>query len=86
MTKRIYQVDFELFTLFINNQKLAFDDIPEGDFKKEITNLSCGCFVITTEVGHLTEALVLHRHFTHVNTMVSDLNLHKMKTCLNKHF
>lgn len=85
MTKRIYTISLELFKVFLTNKKMKLEDIPDADFKEKMNNLSCGCFVCLTEVKDgYKEALVMHRHFTHVNTMVSDLNLHKIKTCLIK--
>ena len=86
MTKRIFHVPFETFQLLLNTHKHEVDSLPESDFKTSIKALGCGCFVVVTKVGEREEALVMHRHFTHINSMVGDLNLHKMQTCLNKHF
>ena len=87
MTKRVFHVEMDTFLLFINKEKVEIEDMPENDFKTAINTLSCGCFVMVAKVCEdREEALVLHRHFTHINIMVSELNLHKIKTCLNKHF
>jgi hypothetical protein len=86
MTKRVFYVDLETFTIFLNSSKIAIVDLPQNDFKNSIDNISCGCIVIVVKVGEKEEALVLHRHYAHINTMISDLNLHKIKTCLVKQF
>jgi len=84
MTKRVFRVPLDIFKQMLNSARIEVESMEESQFKTEMQGLTCGCFVIVTEVGDQEEALVLHRHFTHINHMVSDLNLHKMKTCINK--
>ena len=87
MTKRIIRIDLDIFLLLLNKKKIEFSDIPESDFKDKVKALTWGCFVVVTQVNEIQEeVIVLHRHFHHVNTMISDLNLHKIMTCLKKEF
>uniref|UniRef100_A0A7S3J873 SAM-dependent MTase RsmB/NOP-type domain-containing protein n=1 Tax=Euplotes harpa TaxID=151035 RepID=A0A7S3J873_9SPIT len=87
MTKRLVYTDLETFLLVVNKKRIELKDLPEGDFKDKVTSLSCGCFVCVTKVNEeQEEAIVLHRHFHHINTMISELNMHKIRTCLNKEF
>lgn len=83
MTKRIFNIDLETFKFFLYNRKIEVTEIAESPFKDDMLNLSCGCFVVVTKINETQEeALVLHRHHKHINTMISDLNLHKIITCL----
>lgn len=87
MTKRKFFVDMDTFLLVLNSDKIQIEDLPESDFKTNMDSLSVGCFVVVTKIGEdKEEALVLHRHHSHINIMVSDLNLHKIRTCLNNKF
>ena len=85
MTKRIIKVDIDIFLSILNTNKLLIEEIWDSEFKNKIKSLSQGWFVIITQIAeNKEEALVLHRHFDQINTMVSELNLFKLRTCLNK--
>ena len=87
MTKRILKIDLDMFLLLLDKQKIEFNEIPESEFKESVMKLTWGCFVVVTSINETQEeVMVLHRHFHHLNTMISELNLHKIKTCLNKEF
>ena len=84
MKKRIFYIDIEMFKFLLNVKRINVEELEESDFKLNMKKLSCGCFVVVTKVGEdKEEALVLHRHVKHINTMISELNLHKIKLCLN---
>lgn len=87
MTKRIFHTDLKTFLFFLNKVKIPITEIENEEFKAQVDKLSCGCFVLVTKINESEEeAMVLHRHHEHINLMISDLNLHKMRACLNKHF
>lgn len=85
MTKRIFYIPKEEFMYLINNKRIELEHMPDSDFKQAIDKLSCGCFVVVVKLEDEQEvALVMHRHFKHINSMISDLNLHKIKMCLDE--
>ena len=85
MTKRKIKVELNTFLWILNKTKLDFEEIEDLEFRDKVIALSQGWFVITSQIDESNEeALVLHRHPTQITTMVSDLNLHKLRTWLNK--
>ena len=47
----------------------------EGSLRKNIDDLSPGCFVLAIKIGNLTEGIVMHKFPKNVNMMVSRENI-----------
>ena len=83
MKKRLYHINLDTLKFLLDHKRVEIEKIPDDTFRTQVETLASGCFVVVAKVNETQEeALVLHRHVKHVNTMVSDLNLHKIKTCL----
>jgi len=62
--------------------KLHFHEIDDEEFRVQISTLTPVCFIIVTEINGGDEALVMHKHVGHINTMIDVNNLHSTKVRL----
>ena len=77
MKKRlVYAPTEQIFKLFLMQKNLEVDLLPEeGGLRKDIDDLTPGCFVLAVKIGHLTEGIVMHKFPKNVNMMVSRENI-----------
>lgn len=78
MTKRVLRVPIEMFKEIILKGKLMLEKIDEG-MQKELEEITYGCFVMVTTLNDKEEALVMHKHQTHINQMIGQEHLHSLK-------
>jgi hypothetical protein len=74
MTKRLIVTEQEEdFKFFLLNKMIDEEAIPESKMKRDILDLTLGCFILSLKVPgtNKVEALVLHRFQKSISVMIS---------------